>query len=524
MTELESVFEEIGGYSQKSFFSFFAYSTEYIPIKMELRVMEEDVEFDTKKLVLVLLGMIIELEAMKKNANYLTAFLKNTNADGVYLLDGVRKLSQFLKIKCISVTKKSSLSVSFRDPIDINRIEEIMIASGEVFGEKVTATREEKGGRIKVKIIIGEREIFSLSAYAVTFFFSGVIHSPVEIKRWICAFGELVTRIHQDELFRRDNSIVSLRKYAPFLKLVTPELFSDGVAKNIRLIGEEIIKNGIPVEVLKETKPSKFYCKEMHERRFRIPKKFLSEHIAYIVFVEKTREFVIRFKLPIDIPYVAKALGERGVKLGEESIRKVAKKIRIKKGGGSRLVHSNIKSIQRPLIAEKKQFGKLEGKHILTFFVDHLDFGITVFSLIYDHKAFVSGWVETADMECDLSALERLVVQNVNDLVDFYDFFIKTSEDREIINRVLDDENAKMNDKNAFDRVVDLFYLYGSPENDFYQILLSVLKNIQERTGEYIHEFSNLEEETRERAAKKLAKMNHMIRACEKILSQQLST
>lgn len=522
MKVLEDLFERLQALPEDSFFSYLAYSTDSTPTSMELRVTEEPVRYDTRKLTLFLVGMIVELNKVERDPAYNTAFLKNTNVKGTYLLDGVMKLSQYYRLKCITISPRT-LSVSFKDPLDVQKIENIFLQSEDVLGRGITTRKETERQKKRMKISEGGLDIFSVSPYAVTFFFPSVIRSVEKGEKWIRVLGELVTRIHQDEIFSLENKVFFLGKYVPFLKLASPELFSEAIVKNLRLIGEAIREGGVPNGALQETKSSKCYRGGTLKRKFKVLPKYLGEHIAYVVFLEETGEFVVRFSLPIDMVHAEQVLKERGLTLGNEEVNRFKKKMTIRKGGGARFIESSMKTVSRKIFIEGHPFGKIEGSHILSFSLDRLDFGLSVFSLIYNNRLFVTGWVETSDAESDLSKFERLVIQNADDLVDFYDFFVRDPEDRERATRIREGEDVRINPKGSFDRVVDLFYLHGGPEKDFYQIFFAVLKDIKEKTEKYLHEFSNFEEETRKRGAAKLRKMNHMLKACEEITSRSIS-
>ena len=510
---LIDIFEEVEETSSDSFFSFFAVPPEP-PKRMALFLTERKPNYETKNLVLVLLGMIMEVFELKTNADYAAVLLKNTNAKGVYLLDGTRKIFPDFHFKCIAVSERST-SISFIDPLDMGRIEDTIISAGKRFGEEFVSSEEISRKRKKIDFFIGGKKIFCLSPYAITLFLS----SDMKAKKSIVAFSELATRIHQDDLFNKENAILPLRKYVFFLKLAGPTLFTKSVAENIRMIGEAVIKEGLSNDALVETRSSELR-RNKEARRFKVPDKYLGGHISYVVFLEETKEFVIRFKIPIDVPYVKVLLEEKGMSLGNESKSNLSKVMSIKKGRGVRIAHRNFRIFSTPVFFQGTEVAKVEGRHTLVFSLANLDRGTTIFSTIYENAALTSGWVATADVECDLSEFERAVIKNVNDLLSFYNFFIRSFEDKESFEMVIS-RGGEVDARTSWERVMDIFRSHFTEGRDFYSVFYATLEEVSGKAAAYVPLLMRMERETREEARAKLEKMNRMMEVC-KLLAQKV--
>ena len=88
----------------------------FIP-SQSLSLKPQEIEFDTRTLEDVALGMITDYTMYTMDRNHRTALLKNTNFPGAMLLDGVmRHLSQYRFLKCV-VIDKGDLVFQFVDPL-----------------------------------------------------------------------------------------------------------------------------------------------------------------------------------------------------------------------------------------------------------------------------------------------------------------------------------------------------------------------------------------------------------------------
>lgn len=486
--KLEHIFGCIEKMGDDGFFNYFAIKERKIE-KMELSFTEEDIWYETRLLSLLLCGALMEINALKNNSRFECFLLANSVNKGRYLIDKRKQvLSQFLLLKYISLSEKD-FTFRFFDILDVKKIDSLShLTNGE--------------------------EFFSCQGNKIVLHFDLGWDESILCKLLIMA-GELVTRVHQGRLVRRGNRVVKLGFYQPFFNLITGKLETAKViCENLQEMRRVITRGFMPKELIPTNTTWK---KSAIEKRYRIQNQYLGEHIEYCVYIPKEYCFVIRFGIPIDVSLVSKILAENGFLFGDEERREIKWGSWVRKGGTSRPERHKFNVSNRSVFLNGVKILEIQSNHIVKISIGgEFEKALDVFSLIYNNRAFISGWFETHEASSDLSEFEKLAIMNVDDIMLIYSHFVHSLFYRKWVDAVKNEKNEEIVGFNPSEDVETAVYRKLCECNDgthnFYFILNSFLLNLQPLIDEEFGFLMKLKEsETKERTRMIYDKYRYML-------------
>lgn len=488
--KLEQVFNAIEKMKDDDFFNYFALQNERKIEKMELSFIEENIWYETRLLSLLLCGALMEVNALKNNSKFECFLLANSVNKGRYLIDKRKQaLSQFLLLKYVSLGEKD-FTFRFFDVLDVKKIDSLLhLAKGEKF--------------------------FSCQGNKI------ILHFDLEwdesiLCRILIMAGELVTRVHQGRLVRRGNRVVKLGFYQPFLNLIVGKLEpAKVICENLREMRGVITRGFMPKELIPTNTTRR---KGAVEKRYRIQDQYLGEHIKYCVYIPKDYCFVIRFGIPIDMSLVSKILPENGFLFGDEERREIKWGSWVRKGGTSRPEIHKFDVSDRSIFFNGGKVLEIQSNHIVKISIGgEFEKALDAFSLIYNNRAFVSGWFETHDAPSDLSEFEKTAIVNVDDILLIYSYFAHSLYYAKWKDAVRNEKSEKIRDFNPGESVEKAVYRklsqYDDGTHNFYRMLHSFLLQLEPDVDEEFGILMKLrEDDTKEKAKDTYDKYRHMLR------------
>ncbi len=497
--KLESVFNVIENMEDNDFFNYFVTKKERRIESMELRIEEESAWYETKLLSLLLCGTLMEISALKNDAKFPCFLLANSVNKGRYLIDRRKQiLSQFLLLKYISLSK-DDFTFRFFDVLDEKQIKHLVHSSD----------------CIKSFLCSGNKIIlhFDLNWDEST------------LCRFLVAVGELITRVHQDGLTRKRNRVIKLGFYQPFFKLITDSLhMAHVICNNLMEMRSTIRKGFIPKELVATNTT---WRKDVVEKRYRVLNQYLGEHIEYCVYIPKDCCFVIRFKLPLDMGLVSRVLLENSFSVGTEEHREIKWGSWIRKGGVSRPKKHFFNVIERPVFFNGVKITYIQSDHIIKIPIgDEFESALKVFSLIYDSRAFISGWFETHDAPSDLSSFQKTSIMNIDDVLLIYSYFAHSLYYAKWEDAVKNEKSEEIKDFNPRESVERAVYrklcACDDGTHNFYRMLNSFLLQLEPDIDEEFGILMKLkEDDTKEKAKEIYDKYRHMLRATGELINKK---
>ncbi|MFA5870607.1 MAG: hypothetical protein WC842_01810 [Candidatus Paceibacterota bacterium] len=448
--------------------------------KMTLSMSDEEIEYNSRPISLVITGMLSDFFNIKENEMYPSIFLKNSNRKGVFSLDGIRKfLGIFSLLRC-SIINEKIICFYFLDPINYGEIKNI----AESCGFSVSNNQE------ILEVRGGDSQIF-IKGHRVYMQISGTWTQKEALKN-ICMLSTIIVRIHQDHLVESDNNLIRLSFYSRWFDLM--DVRAGSLAANLKIVAEEILAGRFPNEILKETRRSS--KKSFEDKCFKLEKKYLEEHIQYVVFLPKERAFAVRFSIPIDKHAVESRFTNFEFNCEKTEFRK---KGFLKKGGATRFINRKITLKILKIFKNKRELASIIGDRIFKFSLDSLEEAIEIFSSICSKRMLVSGWMQTASHDCDLNEFERYAIKNVDDLIAIYSFFVHHIEEHEWGQQVakgMAEIDGFDHRKSVPDTVYELL-TNGNECTNFFADLSRVLFDLQPKVTRAFDHYLKFEGDTR---------------------------
>jgi hypothetical protein len=394
------------------------------PRELRLYADPERKEFDIFSLAYLILFSILERVELFDCPSYVTKFINNTNYLGTYSLVGVKKyLSSFSHFKCLLLSKKQVI-ICFTDTLDVQQIRQKILAKN-IPDLKIEVASDKNRKFLQIwysgKPVID----FNSSGVKMTFW----AENSEELSAHLALFIELATFIER-EIFFAYNSSITLTDFQPFIELSAPKLFVRTLSDNLRAISEWIKTKGTLPEQFKETVRSIFYHQKDGDNCYSLNKGYLDDHIEYIIYLTRTNSLSVKFKLFFDFWSIKHLIEERGLSI-VESKSKVEDHIFVKAGGGSRSLTKRFTIREKRIMRGDHCILIFSNENILTIPLNEDTSALELFDQVYYRRMFISGWLDSVNLPCDLLDYEKVVIKNMQKLFSLYTFFIQDELVRE---------------------------------------------------------------------------------------------
>jgi hypothetical protein len=397
------------------------------------------IDYDIKGLEEVLLGAIGEYDVYAADKEYRTELLKNTNQSKTMLLDRLRRvIPQYHFLKCVSINQ-NNISLSFTDPLDLDVIEELVTETSQDLSLRPSKSKREA----KIEELLWDgRPAISIADYSISIPYRKLLDEG-ELERGMQAATELTTKIHLDTIFNRNIRTIFLADYQPIFNILFPEIFEDRMTEFLWQIKNMKKADFAASEDFKVTKPTR----GSQDKRYGLDKKLLPDHMSYIVVSPDKQELYIRLGSNLDYRGIDKLLKNMNLHFSEPRERKAKMTKTLKKGGGGRLKYLTYKLTERDVLTSRGyNLLTFEGNNIIIMNLNLADevFGtaIEVVKDMYYGKHFYTGMLPSANLGSDLSDVERMVIESMNNVARLYNFFLALDEDQRRFYEIGETTNA----------------------------------------------------------------------------------
>lgn len=393
-----------------------------------LSLQPQEVEFDTRSLEDVTLGMITEYTMYSMDNTYTTKLLKNTNHTGTMLLDGVRNhLSQYGFLKCVVVNEKDVV-FQFVDPLDRKTLTELIQSSGTSY--EINFKEAKTGvGTTRTAVNFDGVHMLTIGNYSVSLPYRNLVQDR-RLEEGLQAALGLVTRIHQDRLFREGIRTIYFAEYQPIFKLLFPDIFEDRMTDLLEEVRRLANSGKLPeTQNFQETR----WSKHTDEKRYRLVETL--DHIKYIVVSPDKQELYIRLGSYLDFRRIQDVVESSNLALSAERKGCVDDTKTIKKGGGYRTRTWRSYTISRDV-------NDISGRTLITFEwnsivklylgqeANRFEQSARLFSQIYYGRLFYTGAVPTAHLGSDITTEERMLINYIDTLSSLYITFLQVDEEK----------------------------------------------------------------------------------------------
>jgi len=172
------------------------------------------------------------------------------------------------------------------------------------------------------------------------------------------------------------------------------------------------------------------YHQQDGDRRYLLDKQYYDEHIEYVIYLPTERSLLIRFSLQFDREEINTLLAEKQFRSYPIKTKHQDKFV-IKKGGSSRGVNRVFTRTNWQVFDQDRLVLTLCGKDTVLLPLDNIAAALELFADIYYRRMFISSWLPSAEVPCDLTDYERQVIKNMKNLFLIYNFFVKPVLDKE---------------------------------------------------------------------------------------------
>ncbi|MBI2129199.1 hypothetical protein HYU07_03075, partial [Candidatus Woesearchaeota archaeon] len=397
-----------------------------------MRLEKQEVNYDVGALEDVALGAIADYVLHSIDPAHKTTLLKNTNFTGTMLLDGITSyLPAYSLLKCMPI-KKEDVLFYFKDPLNTEAIVDLLHSADLHQKISLKALKTKRGSDI-TELYLDNTHALTIEDYAISLPYFNLAENG-RLKEGLQAAIGLVTRIHQDALFRRDIRKVYFAQYQPIFKLIFPELFEDRMTDFLRKIQELVRTKKLHENPdFKETRLSKLNA---DYKKYAFDKNNLPEHLEYIVVCPDKQEAYIRFGSKFDYERIQKMLRPLNFSMSDDEKSLFKREKFIKKGGAYR------KKSLRTSLKERKindQYGSslvaLESGSIIKLYLSQDDAtferAAMIFCKIYYGRLFYTGLVPTSEISSDISKNERMFINSIDMLTKLYTTFLQVIEEKQ---------------------------------------------------------------------------------------------
>lgn len=438
---------------------------------MSLRIVREEITYNLRRLLEVMTGMMAEYAMLEFDKTTKAKLLKNTTWPKVYTLDFLRsKLVQYVGVKCLTISDKK-LTISFRSPLEIKRVQDIFQAPNSVIGELRVEERKEKQVTNYYFKIDGQ-DVFTASNYSLSFLYQ------VKADLWpeyLQMFAELIVRIHQNLIYKKGIRSVFMSSYNPFYRLMDPEMFDDQLSLLFENIRQLASTGKIPAsEFFSETRKSVLYLKSNKLYKF----KDEIAHLHYVVVCPDKEEIYINFKPFLNFKEINDYLKTINLSLNQRKEKLTFKKV-FKKGGGQRKIEGARHLTSDDVISQAgRRIASFSGKSTVVLYLkdaNNFKDGLELLIHIYYYWLYYTSWIPTADIpHSDLSSVDRTVITNLDVLFNLYSTFLAVIFGREFFNS--DDEEIHLSEKDWL-----INFLEQDPASRYEEKMLHLLEFIKEK-------------------------------------------
>lgn len=472
------------------------------PLKSEPRQLQlcadpEQKEFDISSLAYLILSSILERVELFDRPKYIVKFIIDTSHPGTYSIAGIRKyLSSFRHFKCILLSKEQVI-ICFVEPLNVQQIRQKILAKN-ISDLKIEVAGD--NNRKYLQIWYRGKPVVDFNSSAVKMAFWA--ENSEELSVHLALFTELATLIEREISFTPNSSIV-LTDFQPFIELSAPKLFTRTLSDNLRAIGEWAKTKGSFPKQFKETVRSKLYHQKDGDNRYSLNKEYLDDHIEYIVYFTRTNSLSIKFKLIFDWQSINRLIKERGLSIVESRTR-CEDHISVKAGGGSRSFNRHFTIREKKIMRDNRCILIFSNENMLTIPLNEIASALELFDSIYYKRMFISGWLVSMNLPCDLLDYERVVIKNMQKLFYIYKFFIQEEMHREYSEAVQAIVNAGLNE--GFPSVpppaAEWFWkiLNDLNESDYFEKFNAMLLIVQELVEKSKPRISSYSQENKKRA------------------------
>ncbi|PJA92514.1 MAG: hypothetical protein CO133_02810 [Candidatus Komeilibacteria bacterium CG_4_9_14_3_um_filter_37_5] len=293
-------------------------------------------------------------------------------------------------------------------------------------GKNATVELVKKKNRNYLQLKIQQETIIEISDMCIMFCnqpaTSQALYDQVQI------MAELIALVEKDLIFI-GSELIQLNIFTPFIALSAPQLFEKTFLANLAELSEELNRGVIP-SALRETRKSRMYHQQDGDRRYLLDKQYYDEHIEYVIYLPTERSLLIRFSLQFDREEINTLLAEKQFRSYPIKTKHQDKFV-IKKGGSSRGVNRVFTRTNWQVFDQDRLVLTLCGKDTVLLPLDNIAAALELFADIYYRRMFISSWLPSAEVPCDLTDYERQVIKNMKNLFLIYNFFVKPVLDKE---------------------------------------------------------------------------------------------
>lgn len=397
-----------------------------------MQVAGQEVVYDLNHLLNILLSMIAERAMIALDQKTVTQFLKNSNWGNVYTLDFLHNyLKQFIGIQCLSISGEK-LCCTFKNPLNISRCIDILKAPQDMTG-LISVEKTISKKIVNYCLQIDGINVLAINDYSIAFFYKK------EADNWesnLQMMAELIIRIHQELAYRPDIQTLYMSKYNPFYQLMSPEIFEDHLTPLLKEIGQMINNASIVSDKsFSETKKSRLYHKE--NKLYKLDCEI--DHIRYLVVSPEKKEIYLSLRSYLDFRKIKEYTNRNGYELVERRER-VGTKTYIKKGAGNRVANGNKCLKVVDILKNREKIATFDEKSIIVLYVGDPNLfseGLNLFTAIYYGWMFYTSSIPNEEIpHSDLSNDDRIVIDNINILMQIYSTFISPVLEHENFERI----------------------------------------------------------------------------------------
>jgi len=392
-----------------------------------MQVAGQEVVYDLNHLLNILLSMIAERAMIALDQKTVTQFLKNSNWSNVYTLDFLHNhLKQFIGVQCLSISGEK-LCCTFKNPLDISKCIDILRTPQSTTG-LISVEKTVNRKLVNYCLQVDGVNVLAINDYSIAFFYKK------EFDNWesgLQMMAEMIIRVHQELIYRPDIQTLYMSKYNPFYRLMSPEIFEDHLTPLLEEIGQ-MINVGLIIDdkSFSETKKSRLYHKENKLYKFICE----IDHIKYLVVSPEKKEVYLSFKPYLDFRKIKEYAIRNDYELVERKER-VGTKTYIKKGAGNRVANGNKCLRVLDVLKNGVKIATFDEKSIIVLYVDNPNLfreGLNLFTAIYYGWLFYTSSIPNEEIpHSDLSSEDRIVISNIDTLMQIYMAFIAPILERE---------------------------------------------------------------------------------------------
>jgi len=396
------------------------------------RIALKEVQFNNRDLGDTTLTGIIDFNMYALDETHVTRLLKNTSYSNYMLLDRIEeRLPDYRGLKCMSFSN-NTVHFQFKNPLDKPEVIRL-IGSHDSMPFMIKAGGPEvRGGGVSVHLY--DAHLLDLADYGITLPYRSLMQSEV-FELGLQAATELVTRIHQDRLFRKDVRTIYFAEYQPIFELLFPELFEDTFTDLLTDV-RGLVRAGKLIDSpdFRETLASKRTVGIVDKRySYRASKE--RDHITYIVVNPHLQEMYIKLGSHFDYERIEDMLGTSDCSLAEGVWESNPSTLLVSKGASTANRMNVTRTKSRDIVGRNKEtLATFEGNSCIKFYLgrddDTFERAVSIFSQIYYQRFFYTWNIPAELHDSDVTQNERMVIKLADMLAGFYTTFLQVGEEQ----------------------------------------------------------------------------------------------